>query len=164
VDDGGVLRTGCLERQGRRGRRWRRRRREGRGMGWMARCLLPIPLSPRHSCVCLYEDLSNSSSTPSPSPSAPPPLVAPVYPPPPFHRRGPRVMIVFAHLEDEVSQLLSFLVSIPDAADASSQNALSPPAVQWAKWVRERVGRLETRLRFSLFLYVFNPERTLIRF
>lgn len=28
------------------------------------RCLLPIPLSPRHSCVCLYEDLSNS---PSPS-------------------------------------------------------------------------------------------------
>lgn len=26
------------------------------------RCLLPIPLSPRHSCVCLYEDLSNSPS------------------------------------------------------------------------------------------------------
>lgn len=26
------------------------------------RCLLPIPLSPRHSCVCLYEDLSNSLS------------------------------------------------------------------------------------------------------
>lgn len=32
----------------------------------MARCLLPIPLSPRHSCVCLYEDLSNSPSTPLP--------------------------------------------------------------------------------------------------
>lgn len=44
------------------------------------RCLLPIPLSPRHSCVCLYEDLSNSPplslsrslafpSPPLPSPS-----------------------------------------------------------------------------------------------
>lgn len=39
-------------------------------------------------------------------------------------------MIVFVHLEDEVSQLLSFLVSIPDATDASSQNALSRPAAQ----------------------------------
>lgn len=33
----------------------------------MARCLLPIPLSLRHSCVCLYEDLSNSPSTHPPS-------------------------------------------------------------------------------------------------
>jgi len=30
-------------------------------------------------------------------------------------------MIVFVHLENEVSQLLSFLVSIPDATDASSR-------------------------------------------
>lgn len=62
----------------------------------MARCLLPIPLSPRHSCVCLYEDLSNSPSTPLPppthptepsrrlSPAAPPSILAtlPRHPPP----------------------------------------------------------------------------------
>lgn len=142
----GVLRAGCWRDGGERG---------GGGKGgerWMARCLLPIPLSPRHSCVCLYEDLSNSPSTPSPPPSTPrilrrfPPSplpVAPIYPlPPSFRRRGPRVMIVFVHLEDEVSQLLSFLVSIPDATDASSQNALSRPAVQ-----REKRDREEDRKR-----------------
>lgn len=124
----GVPRAGCWRDRGRRGGRG-----GGKGgEGWMARCLLPIPLSPRHSCVCLYEDLSNSPSTPSPPHGSfvVPLPVAPFYPPPLFRRRGPRVMIVFVHLEDEVSQLLSFLVSIPDATDASSQNALTWPAAR----------------------------------
>lgn len=105
VDDGVYYERAAGERQGRRGRR--------RGEGWMARCLLPIPLSPRHSCVCLYEDLSNSPSTPSPSPSTPrslrrPPLVSLLSATSPFRRRGPRVMIVFVHLEDEVLAIAVF--------------------------------------------------------
>lgn len=54
VDDDGVYYERAAE------------KREGRERG-MARCLLPIPLSLRHSCVCLYEDLSNSPSTHPPS-------------------------------------------------------------------------------------------------
>lgn len=96
VDDDGVYYERAAE------------KREGRA--GMARCLLPIPLSLRHSCVCLYEDLSNSPSTHPPS--LPPRLFSaprrslrhpPVLPLPSFLLsfsrgcRGPRVIIVFAH-------------------------------------------------------------------
>lgn len=99
----------------------------------MARCLLPIPLSLRHSCVCLYEDLSNSTLDPFPtSPFHPRGAFAILpchYHPVPLSpqafstsgRRGPRVMIVFVHplhggggRRTKVPQSLSFLVSIPD--------------------------------------------------
>ena len=54
----------------------------GSGRGWKGgwgceratRCLLPILLSLRHSCVCLYEDLSNSALSHSLSHSPPPTL------------------------------------------------------------------------------------------
>lgn len=56
-------------------------------------------------------------------------------------------MIAFVHLEDEVSQLLSFLVSIPDAADASSQNALSrDPQCGAEKKGRGRRRKIEKEL------------------
>lgn len=125
----GVLRAGCG--------RWLR----GKGM---ARCLLPIPLSLRHSCVCLYEDLSNSTLDPFPtSPFHPRGAFAILpchYHPVPLSpqafstsgRRGPRVMIVFVHPlhggggEGRRSRsrcLSSFLFPISDASDASLRNA-----------------------------------------